>query len=166
MSTMSRQAPNFQPTERITPTSVNPSARCSPMEPALAESPIHREQLAHAHRFRLHGQLGQQLAAHAHAPGSVGHINRIFRREAVRRAGLEPVGIGKAQHLAVFLGHQPGQVAAQHVCAACSHISFGRRVYLKSACAVKNVVAINGSNGGQVCVGARADDGHTRGLWI
>lgn len=40
MSTTSRQAPNFQPTERITPISVKPAARCTPTEPALAESPI------------------------------------------------------------------------------------------------------------------------------
>jgi hypothetical protein len=126
----------------------------------------HGQQLAHAGGFGLQRQFCQQLAPYAHAACAVGHINRVLGREAVGRAWLEPVGIGKAQNLPFFFGHEPRQTARQHVRAACRHVGFGGWIDLECARAVQHMVLVNGSDGGNIAVGAGTNIGHERGKWI
>ena len=121
----------------------------------------HGQQLAHARRLGLCCKFAQQLAPQAQAPGVVGDVDRVFGRKPVGRARLEPVGIGKAQHPAVLLGHQPGQPARQHVSAAACHVGLGRGIDLERARAVEHMVLVNGGNGGDIAVGAGADGGHS-----
>ncbi|MNV88960.1 hypothetical protein D3C71_1832120 [compost metagenome] len=122
----------------------------------------HGQQLAHPGSLGLHRQLGQQFPAQAHAAGFLGHVDGVFGRKAVGRTWLEPVGIGKTQHLAVFFGHQPRQATRQHIGTAAGHVGFRWRIYFKGARAVEHMVLVNGGNCSDVAVSAGADIGHVR----
>ena len=70
ISTTSRHSPNFQPQSLNTPTWLKPSARCTPIEPALAESPITaiiwRTPTASAASRQCGQQPGAEALARAH----------------------------------------------------------------------------------------------------
>ena len=67
MMTTSSQRPNFQPAERMVPTWLEASARCTPIEPALAESPMTASICRAPARLATRQQLGQQQPAEAAA---------------------------------------------------------------------------------------------------
>ena len=113
MTTTSSQRSNFQPAAAIVPACAKPSARCTPIEPALARVADHRQHLARAGGLAAGQQLGQQQAAEAAAGRVGGEVDRVFEAEAIGRAGPELVRVGVAADLAGFLEHEPGQALGE-----------------------------------------------------
>jgi len=81
-------------------------------------------------------------------------VDGVFQAEPIGHARAKVVGIGIAKHLAIALGHQPGQTAAQHLAAAAAHFRDIGDLGLESAGAMQHRVGINRLNGGQISVGA------------
>ena len=126
ISTTSSQRPNFQPTERSKPQGSKPSARCTPIEPRLALSPITASICRAPAAWQRASNSASSRRPDAAALGLGVQVDRVLDAEAVGRARPEVVGIGIAQHPAVLLGHQPGQALGQHVVAAPRHLGSGR----------------------------------------
>ena len=89
--------------------------------------------------------------------GVWGQVNRVFGTKSVSRTGLEHIAIRKTHQAACLFDHQIWKALGQHVGAATGHVGLCGRVDLESAGAREHVVAVNGGDGGDIFVAARAD---------
>ena len=145
MTTTSSQRSNFQPAALIMPTWSKPSARCTPIEPALAESPI----TASIWRAPAASQRASSSARSSRPkprPRRVGgEVDRILEAEAIGRARPElvRVGVAAAPRRRARATSQ-GRPLATHVVAAARHLGAVGRVELEGAGAVAHVPAVDG----------------------
>jgi hypothetical protein len=132
------------------PHRVKPTLRCTPIEPALAESPI--TAISYPTASARAASSASRARPQPWPLASGVQVDRIFGREAVGRPRRTSCSI-KAEHAAVLLHDQVGQALGQHVGTACRHLP-GTGVDFEGACALQHVVGIDRGDGGHVGVTA------------
>jgi hypothetical protein len=146
-----------------TPTGSKPSALCTPMEPRWPNRRS-RPSPCGCHRARAPPAVRPARRGPAPACRFGCQVDRVLDRKPVGRAGLEPVAVGKTQHLSGRLRSpaRAGPWPARRRGAFMS--AMAGRGGLESAGAVQHVVAVNAGDGVEIVVAAGADQGHGIGL--